>query len=318
MSEPHSRRHLWVTAGKLCLVALLFAWLIRSGRLEAAPLTKIWLNGVLAAAAAARLFVCILHSLRWRALAAAKGLDVPVREAVKIGFVGRLLDLAIPAGLATDGARAYLGATRNAGRMQDAASSVVMDRFVGAITLSIWAIASALAIPGEGFKTIRLSLVAVGGAVGAAAAAFALAVLTPALPLPRRKLIRNFASALREYQHLRGAVLRSALFSFATQAMILVAAGCAFRAIGETASWTQVSLVQPLLSLTRTVPITPAGLGVVDSAAEALYSMVGNTSGAEMVLVTRGLDLFAAAAGATCLLAPARLREPQEGRREVG
>lgn len=313
------RRSKWlrllVGALKLAVVALLFTWLIRSGRLDFQALAQLHFNGALAAAAVARVAVCAVFALRWQRLAAARGLDVPASEAARAGFVGRLLDLAAPAGLATDGAKAHLGVTRNAGRVRDVASSVLMDRFVGAAALGLTALAMALLVPGSGFESIRSTLLTAGAALLGLALA---AVLATGLlqRLPSEKL-KGFTAALHAYRHLPGGIAQSAALAFAGQALAMLSVYFAFAALGEQVGWGQIALGHPLVMLLRTIPLTPAGLGVVDSGAEGVYALLGNASGAEMILLMRGLDLIPAVIGALCLLAPSRLRSPRRTTHEA-
>ena len=68
-------------------------------------------------------------------------------------------------------------------------------------------------------------------------------------------------------------------------------------AVGSNPTVIQSIMVAPLVILANTLPITPGGIGVAESASAVLYALVGVPGGANGMLLTRMFIVFYALMG---------------------
>ena len=299
----------WALALRLLIAAVLVSWLLRSGRLDWRMMAAVELGGFLLASALCRMAASLLRLVRWHLLCRALGLELGLGKAIHIGLIGYFLGIAVPSSVGVDATRLYYGSREQPNSGAALLSTILADRLLGILALLILALGfgGALAVSG-GPEELGVTLLFLLGALLAVAAMAAvywrwnwLERLEPFLPW---KALRDLMAATHEYRRHRGVLVRAMLLSFLCHGAVMAAAYCTFRAIGVVPPVLAVCVVMPLSSLAWGLPVTPLGLGVVDSLAEALYSLLGAPGGAEITMIMRAVSVAVSLAYGLAYLVP--------------
>lgn len=264
----------------------------------------------------------LMLAWRWRYTAARLGIDLPMGAAMREYYLGILLNQVLPGGVAGDVSRAWRHA-RSPAPGGPAVRAVVLERASAQVIMTAAAVVSIAMLPevfgGDGG----------GGATGAGvgrgvawALALALVVAIGLLFAVRalRVVARRWDSgslAGRFRDDARQALFADRAFAFHLVTGALVVASyigmylIAARAVGvETPTLLLLPLVAPVL-MTMLLPITVAGWGVRESAAAALWGVVGLTpeDGVAIAVAYGVLVLVSSVPGVWPLM-----RIPTEGR----
>jgi uncharacterized protein (TIRG00374 family) len=282
------------TIAKALVAAGLFAWLIKSGRLEfsslfSTPLSPFHGLGMLV------LFVAmVLQAWRWWWLLAVQRIGLSFPRTLGLVWIGRFLALALPGVVGGDLVLGYY-VTREAPSSKTAGlSTVVLDRAIGfyssfllGLAAVVWMICSGEGMTGPVLQMGAAIIFCVLGATLAFSALWADSLRGRVLGVVPERLRAPLESVLTAYR-ARG---RSLLFCLALSLIVGVISMGAYRiaghAIGTPLGWKQVFLVCPLVFVATALPITPGGIGVGETAASVLFSQFGVETGATIMLVVR-------------------------------
>jgi uncharacterized membrane protein YbhN (UPF0104 family) len=259
---------------------LLLLWHLADGPMALAHLRMadpLWL----ALALVAVLAQTLLSALRWRLVAGALGMNLPLRRAVTEYFVAQVVNQTLPGGIPGDAARAIRA--RGQGGLRRAAETVVVERLAGQVALF------ALMIP-----AIALSM-ALGGIGWPAWVAWVLAVSVTAIALLATKLsLPAWAKPLRV---LRAPHVWPGQVAIGAAIVLLniAAFACAARATGTPLSVEAMATLVPLILTAMLVPLSIGGWGWREGAAAALFPLAGASPAAGLAA--------SAAFGAVVLLA---------------
>ena len=225
--------------------------------------------------ACALLLSVVYAVLRWRALLKGADLDVPLREAMRLAWVGMFFNQVLPMGqVGGDVVKAYALAKDRPGRRARAVVSVVADRGIGLCVLFATAAAGVAFGPGG----TRLDL-----ARGIALAMFAFCALflgwlmLPRLRarfplsralsrLPFRRLWLAAADGFDVFGRSPGAVGRSLLWGVGVHAAFLLGLHLLGRALGAELGAVALLVAVPVALMAGALPGLPAGWGVGDMA----------------------------------------------------
>ena len=271
-------RPLWRIAVPLAVLAVL--WRVADGpgawaRLRAAD--PGWLLPSLMAVMAQT----VLSALRWRHLAGAMGLALPLRRAVTEYFVAQAVNQTLPGGFPGDAARAVR--SRGPAGLRVAAEAVVVERLAGQGAL--FAVMVPAIVLSLAFGRIEWP----GWTPWAIAVAVAVAGLLAArLPLP------TWAAAFRILYAPQVWPAQVAL-GLAIVAVNLAGFYCAARATGTALSPEAIVTLIPLILTAMLIPLSIGGWGWREGAAAALFPLAGATPAAGLAA--------SAAFGAVILLA---------------
>lgn len=235
------------------------------------------------------LFGVVLRAWRWQGLLAALGLQARLARLTELYFVGTFFNNMLPTGVGGDVVRAYELSREGGTGAAHAASSVIVDRATGLITLMAMALVTlgiGLAIhPGLVEPSVALVIVVIsaGVLVGMLAMLEAerLRGLFSRIPLLAKVLdrpgIRSFAESFHQYRGaaLNKALLLSTLFNFqliATNYLLGLGLG-----VNQSMDmpFLYYLLFIPITSFVLTLPISISGLGAREAAYVALFGSVG-------------------------------------------
>lgn len=290
----HARwRPAFTVIAKLVLCFGLLGWLIASGRLDLARLAVVPFSWDIVLVVVFLLASMVLQAIRWQWLLRIQGIVAPFREILQLSWVGYFAAIFLPGGAGGDVAKAYLIArARTSGRTR-AVSTVLVDRFVGLYSLLLLGCASFawLALHDE----VNPAIMSIAGFT------LALTLALTAMPLvfawrPIRGLLwhvmpRALWNSLREswisYHGSKRAIALCLLISLVSNSLVLASLAAAADALELAVPLARIFLVGPVIVLANSLPITPGGTGVGEVTGERLFSLLGLSGGAEMMLLVR-------------------------------
>jgi uncharacterized protein (TIRG00374 family) len=287
--------------------------------------------GLLAAAWASILAAVTLTIVRWFLLVRAVEIPIPFREALRLGFLGYLLNFFTVGSLGGDAIRAVFVARGNPGRGAAAVATVVVDRIIGLFALVLLVSAayffmdwSAVATRTAADLNVIFNLCRVAlGCVAAGVAASAVMLLPgfttwplweylAALPKVGgtiAELIESVRMYRRRVPVLLGTLAISlAVHGFLAAGIYLIARGLP----GEAPSFGAHLVISPMANAFGALPL-PGGLGAYEVALDYLYRRISPQSVAE----SQGFVIAIAYRVITLLIATIGMGYYLAARREV-
>ena len=227
-------------------------------------------------------FLCqIIGIFRWRFLLSSLGVNISIRETFYSYFCGLFLNLFFPSFFAGDVFRGFCISYRygDAGKV---ASSVLMDRFSGAIALTLVAgfafIIGRSIMPSEGVVVSLLLLCVIVGF--SSLAIFSrpffrfLAGVFKRKPHLQEKLI-SFHDKLYFFKNNPKIFAKSFLFSLPIQLLMPTGFFIISRAFDVNLGAIYFFIVVPIVTAIALIPITIAGAGTREASAVYFFSLVG-------------------------------------------
>jgi hypothetical protein len=284
--------------------------------------TKHW--GLLAAAWSLLLVSVLITFLRWGILVRALGLPFGTRDALRLGFLGYLLNFVSLGSAGGDPFKAVAIAREQPGRRAEAVATVVVDRLVGLYGLFLVASAAVLATGLLRSEVAEVAIISRGTLV--AAAVTTLAILIVLLPgfttspvwemlgrAPRvGPILARLAEAVRVYRRRWDVMLVTLAMSVAVHCLNAAGVYLVARGLpGEAPSLQSHLLIVSLGMAAGALPLPLSGLGAFEGALEFLYRnladvAVGANKGFVTALAYRVIQVAIAAVGAAYYLASRR------------
>lgn len=232
--------------------------------------------------------------VRWYLLVRAQEFDFRLRDALRLGVIGHAFNYVAPGSAGGDLFRAVLIANAQDDRRLVAASTVVLDRLIGIVSLFTVGAAAALG-PVSALRAHDIGRIVVGVLwVGALAG---IASLVVGLYLPGEKLrwleqkirvpfvaglIGEFVNALILYQRRRGVIAVCVAISLAAHVAMLGSFYFCSRALhlGQAAPdlWKHLVLI-PGAELAAVVVPVPGGVGALEAAVTFCYQISNEAVG---------------------------------------
>jgi len=288
-----------ILAAKLALGVAIIAWLVETGQFDVNSyrelLTKhsLWL--VLAVLAMQFLSFSVVLS-RWWLLIHMQGINLTLPQVLVTGYQGLFANLVLPGSLGLDGIRLYHVRKHYRDRLTEGLASIVIDRVLGLVgMLVLTSIAGAIywSITKAAWAGVMVA-VTFGLVVTSLAMIAAVCGLLPWIGLRwlrRIRVLTRLLDAFALYKDHAGALILSLAISVLGHLFTCIAWGFGIMALGYAVPVIGVLAVTPLLLVLRSIPTTPLGLGVTDSAAEILYQLIGTPVGAELQMFIRVISV---------------------------
>lgn len=282
-------RKIVFTIAKLAVTSLLLYFALRGVDLSSAGarFANIDIGWAIAAAIACVGQVCV-GAIRWHAIIEACGGRVTIVEAFRLLFIGTFFNQTLPSTVGGDGVRLLL-LQRSGATWRTATYSVLIDRAIGMIALSVLVVASLpWSYPLLSQPEARLALVLVDGAALLACIAFLLFGLIPSTIVTRWFALRHLhacASVTLKLLFDRNAILRVVVTSIASHLFTVSVAWCASRAVSVALTFDQAFLIIPPVLLIMTIPISIAGWGVREQALQFAFINAG-FAGSDGIIVS--------------------------------
>ena len=242
----------------------------------------------------------IVNFARWWVIVVAQGLDLRLRDAMQVGFIGYALDQVIPGQV---GGEVYKASflCRGQEKRTRAIASVLIDRAIGIVGLFTLAAVMGIATwpVSSGSVHLLLKVVWAGWFVGTLGLT---AVFLPALFRPMQRLfarserLSSVAIELHEMSTIYSNRISPVLLAVAMSVASHVIVSCSFLMVSaallpEPPSLFQHLLMVPLITLSSMLPLPFSALGFSEQVSEELFRMLGHPAGALSMLGFRMVGL---------------------------
>jgi glycosyltransferase 2 family protein len=285
---------------KFGLSLLIIAYLIRSvDREQLEQLRERSVNWpFIALAFVASFAACVLCFYRWYLLV--RALDIPfrIRDAVRLGFLGYLFSFVSVGIVGGDLFKAIFIAREQPGRRTLAVASVMVDRIIGLCALLLVTSAALLFTPfpadvGHDVIAVRNMTYAVTiiGGLGL------LLLISPgftsgpiaewATSLPRvGGMFERLMFAMRCYRQQPLVLINTTLQSLCVHGLATISVHLLAQGLySQTPTFREHLIIVPLSNLVGALPFTPAGLGTMELAMQALYRIIPAHSDAPGIMI---------------------------------
>lgn len=293
---PNSRGSSWlVSLAKYVFAAGIFAYLIFGGRLELWRLVDI--------SSPIALFLCwismaglfLFMALRWFIILYFARLYVPLNHVILIQASAHLGNLILPAGLGSDGLKFLYVQPRYPSRKSAIILTLVLDRILGAMGLIL------LLLVVNARECFWIFQKYWGWILLGFLAAVISVWLMCQWSLGRHCKWTRLGEFMKDKLRRLPILLIAFAMAIGGHLAFCLAGYFALDAMGAEVTVLEVMRTFPWVILVSTIPISPLGLGTTDLAGETLFAQLGQSLGAEMVMLLR-ITAFMIALVATCIL----------------
>jgi glycosyltransferase 2 family protein len=285
---------------RMAIGIAILAYLAKSGQVNFASLIRLLHAWPLTLTVVLFLLVDIfLMSIRASLLFRTARLSLPLVNAVQLNLIGFLFSTFLPGAAGGDIAKLVYATRENHGRRAEVATVLILDRLVGVFSLVLLPLLFAPFFLNL-LRSVALlrqllytdALLAALLLVGAALVMF----LTPARSwvgwlLGRWPRMENLAlrvlDAMAIHGKDRGTLFFAFLLSLLANLALVVVTALALYAVNPVSFSTRLALVAPIGHLVNSLPLTPGGIGIGETAFNALFRLTGIDGGAEALLCVR-------------------------------
>jgi len=299
-ARHESARRVLLMLLRFAIGAGLLAYLAKSGLIDVRALSKLFTSWRITLAALTLLIVdSALMSVRLSWLFRPQGLNLRFGTSLKLALVGFFFSTFLPGAAGGDLSKLFYTTRGSGGRRIEIMTVVLLDRAIGLFSLLLLplifapmftqTLRSEFALRG---LLLTLGLLALGVAVGFFLCLFSDPFIS-CLPsgvrnrLTRNRVIRQIRGAIAKYRK-NSSILCAAVGLSLLANLSLVFVTMLGAAALALVSWTpRMFLVIPIGHIVNSLPLTPGGLGVGETAFSALFNLLGLRGGAEALLCTR-------------------------------
>jgi glycosyltransferase 2 family protein len=295
---------------RMAIGVVILVYLVKSGRIDLHSLARLFRLWPLTLLGMLVLLIDILFmSIRVSLLFHAQRLSLSLWNAIQLTLIGFFFSTFLPGAAGGDLAKLYYATRENEGRRAEVATVLLFDRIIGLLSLLLipFLFAPFFIELIRSAPTLRriLWLDAILGL--GMCAAMALVMFSATFRIAFLKLLARWRGlqsvaarmldAIAAYGKARGILLAALALSFlANLALVGVTAVGLYTVNPSQLSW-KLALVAPVGHLVNSLPLTPGGIGVGETAFNALFSLTGMTGGADALLCLRIWSLLVGALG---------------------
>ena len=299
--RPHkSMRHIAIAGLRLAVGIAILVYLAKSGIISFGALSKLMVAWPITLAALGIFLVDIgLMGLRTSLLFRPLGMKLTVLKSTQLTLVSIFFSTFLPGSGGGDLVKLYYATRENTGRRTEVATVLMFDRAIGffaMLILPFFFVPMFLplihAIPMLGTILILIAYVS-----GSLLAVFLLCSFNQAIfdwlagdsvAFPRwRKLACRVLETVRTYARNPAMLLGALLLSLLANLSVIVITALAVLVLDPASLSSKMCLVVPIGQAVNGLPLTPGGLGVGETALNALFVLTGLHGGAETFLCWR-------------------------------
>jgi glycosyltransferase 2 family protein len=299
-ARHESARRVLLMLLRIAIGAGLLAYLAKSGVIDVRALSKLFTSWRITLTAVTLLLVdSALMSVRLSWLFRPQGLNLRFGTSLKLALVGFFFSTFLPGAAGGDLSKLFYTTRGSGGRRIEIMTVVLLDRAIGLFSLLLLplifapmftqTLRSEFALRG---LLLTLGLLALGVAVGFFLCLFSDPFIS-CLPsgvrnrLTKNRVIRQVRGAIAKYRKnlsILCAAVGLSLLANLSLVFVTILGAAALALV----SWTpRMFLVIPIGHIVNSLPLTPGGLGVGETAFSALFNLLGLRGGAEALLCTR-------------------------------
>ncbi|HTZ75000.1 MAG TPA: lysylphosphatidylglycerol synthase transmembrane domain-containing protein [Candidatus Aquilonibacter sp.] len=298
-SERRSHKATW-TLIRLAVGIALLVYLAKSHLIDFGELTKLFTAWPITLTALALIFLDIFFmSLRLCWLFRPQGLHLSLIRALDLNLVSSFFATFLPGAAGGDLAKLFYAAKENKGRRAEIVTTITFDRAVGLFSILLLPVLFApLFIPLiRGVRTLQILLTISAALALAMLGAFLLCLYSqPRMIrvarwlsrfLPGQQLPERVVASIGAYRGQWRILLLALGASLVSNLTLIAATGLAILLISPASLSLKMCLVIPMGDVANSLPLTPGGLGVGETAFSALFRVAGLAGGAEALLCWR-------------------------------
>ena len=276
------------------------AYLVHSRVIDLRALSKLITAWPISLAALALMFLDIsLMAVRLSWLFRPPGLCLSSLNSLELVLVSSFFATFLPGAAGGDLAKLYYAAAENKGRRTEIVTVVIFDRAIGLFSILLLPLFFAPFFPQliHAVPVLRALLIAALALALGMLLAFLLFLLYPGAATRTArslswfpsltKFVERIAGTIATYRRSPGTLLAALALSLAANLCLIAITALAILVLHPISLSMKMCLVIPLGDLANNLPFTPGGLGVGESAYNALFHAVGLEAGAEALLAWR-------------------------------
>lgn len=299
-TQPKNPRTFIWTLVRLAVGIALLIYLAKSRLIDFAQLAKLFTAWPITLAALALVFLDVFFmSIRLCWLFRPQDLRLPLLRSLDLTLVSSFFATFLPGAAGGDLAKLFYAAKDNKGRRAEIVTIIAFDRAVGLFSILLLPLLFApLFIPLIRIVPTLQILLAITAALAVAMlAAFLLCLYTQTQMtrvaqsasrfLPGRQLPERVVATIGAYRGHWGTLLAALAASLASNLTLIAATALAILLIAPNSLSLKMCLVIPMGDVANSLPLTPGGLGVGETAFSALFKIAGLEGGAEALLCWR-------------------------------
>ncbi len=287
-------------AVRLAIGIGILVYLSRSGGINFSALTVLLRAWPITLGAISLLLVdIVMMSIRASLLFGNARLSLSFWNSLQLNLIGFLFSTFLPGAAGGDIAKVVYATKENQGRRAEVATVLILDRLVGLFSLVLLPLLFApFFLPLLRSLSVLRRLLYIDGLLAAAmlCGAALIVFLPPARMwvapllgrLPRIKsLALRVLDALTAQGKARVILFSALMLSLLANMALIAVTAFGLYAVSPSSFSMKLALVAPMGHLVNSLPLTPGGIGVGESAFNALFSLAGMRGGAETLLCLR-------------------------------
>jgi hypothetical protein len=285
---------------RFAIGAGLLAYLAKSGIVDFRALSKLFTTWRITFAAVTLLLIdSALMSVRLSWLFRPLGLHLRFSTSLKLGLVGFFFATFLPGAAGGDLSRIFYTTRGSGGRRVEIMTVVLLDRAIGLFSLLLLPLifAPMFAQHLESESALRSLLLTIGLLTLGVAAGFVVCLFSDpfinCIPDDARnrftenKIVRQVRRVMSSYRENAMLLLTAVGISLLANFLLVFVTILGALTVASS-SWTpRMFFVIPIGHIANSLPLTPGGLGVGETAFNALFDLAGLRGGAEALLCTR-------------------------------
>jgi glycosyltransferase 2 family protein len=287
------RRRIFLTLVRLAVGIGLLTYLAQSGVISLHALSRLYTAWPITIAALALLLVdVVLMGLRLSWLFQPHGLHLPLGRSLQLTLVSIFFTTFLPGAAGGDLAKLFYATKGNSGRRTEIITIVILDRAIGLFSLlALPLLFAPMFFPFiQAHAALRILLIAVALLAAGLLAAFLICLLNPGgilRILPWGNIAERVSGTIGVYRRNPGPLVAALGTSLAANLCLVAVTALAVLALSPASLSMIMTLMIPLGHIVNSLPLTPGGLGVGETAFNALFEMAGLRGGAEALLCWR-------------------------------
>jgi len=293
-------RHAAFTALRLAAGIAILVYLAKSGVISFGALSKLMVAWPITLGALGIFLVDIgLMGLRTSLLFRPLGMKLTVLKSTQLTLVSIFFSTFLPGSGGGDLVKLYYATRENTGRRTEVATVLMFDRAIGFFAMLILPFFFVPMFPPliHAVPILRTILILIACVSGSLLAVFLLCTFNQTIfdwlagdsaAFPRwRKLAYRVLETVRTYGRNPAMLLGALLLSLLANLSMIVITALAVLVLDPASLSSKMCLVVPIGQAVNGLPLTPGGLGVGETALNALFVLTGLHGGAETFLCWR-------------------------------
>jgi len=283
---------------KLTFALGLIYWLIQSDRLDFNTLSRLLQPIFLIPC-----LLCVGLSLvigveRWRHFLKSQNISIPFFQAFQLSLIGVFFNFAMPGGVGGDLIKGYYITRTSPNAKVAAAVTVLLDRLIGLLAMSLIALVVMLFkwdMVREQRELMFIFILVLGVTGGSmliwtlifSRRLYNLGWIEKILKLlPRSHTLLRTYNSVADYRHTKQVFFSTLFLSFAAQMAAIGFFVFAGRALGYDVPASIYFVVIPIAFMVQSIPLSPGGIGVGQTASFFLFNLMQPDSGSVGTLTT--------------------------------